>query len=490
MSNKNQPRSQRRGAAPGAPRAQTGDSFQNLAARTGMGAGSVADDSHYSFTPISRNRVQLEWCYRSSWIAGKAVDDYAEDMTREGINLLGQVDPDDAEEIEREATRLQIWAQLAQVIKWARLYGGCIGFLMIEGQKPETPLRLDTIEKGQFKGILVLDRWLVQPTLTDVVQELGPEFGQPKFYEVVAKAENLPSMKIHHSRCIRFDGVDLPYWQKVAENGWGQSVLERLWDRLIAFDSTTAGSAQLVYKAHLRTYKVEGLRDIIAVGGKAFEGLVAQINMIRQYQSNEGMTLMDAKDEFEAHNFTFSGLSDMMLQFGQQISGAIGIPLVRLFGQSPAGLNSTGESDLRTYYDNIKQQQEAKLLPGVQKVYGLLYRSVIGSEPPSGFGIEFCPLWLLSNKEKAEIAESIGRSVSQQVGDGTIDRATALKELRQSSKITGIYTNISDDDIKEAEEEPPPMPGELPGQEQQGPGNEKQDDRPQEAEGAGADRSG
>ena len=31
--------------------------------------------------------------------------------------------------------------------------------------------------------------------------------------------------------------------------------------------------------------------------------------------------------------FPPGGISDMILQFGQQISGALGIPLVRLFGQ-------------------------------------------------------------------------------------------------------------------------------------------------------------
>ncbi|MDI5448925.1 hypothetical protein MJL27_26670, partial [Salmonella enterica subsp. enterica serovar Anatum] len=41
------------------------------------------------------------------------------------------------------------------------------------------------------------------------------------------------------------------------ENEWGMSVVERIWDRLTAFDSATVGAAQLVYKAHLRTYKVE-----------------------------------------------------------------------------------------------------------------------------------------------------------------------------------------------------------------------------------------
>ena len=33
-----------------------------------------------------------------------------------------------------------------------------------------------------------------------------------------------------------------------------------------------------------------------------------------------------------------------------------------------------------------------------------------------------------------------------------------MKELRQSSKITGIFTNITTEMVTEAENEPPPMP--------------------------------
>ncbi|MCV5525844.1 DUF1073 domain-containing protein, partial [Escherichia coli] len=106
------------------------------------------------------------------------------------------------------------------------------------------------------------------------------------------------------------------------------SVVERIWDRLTAFDSATVGAAQLVYKAHLRTYSVEKLREIIALGGPAYEALLKNIDLIRKFQSNEGMTLMDSRDKFETHQYSFSGLDDILSQFAEQISGAVGIPLV------------------------------------------------------------------------------------------------------------------------------------------------------------------
>jgi hypothetical protein len=127
-----------------------------------------------------------------------------------------------------------------------------------------------------------------------------------------------------------------------------------------------------------------------------------------------------------------------------------------MFGQSPAGF-STGEADLRNYYDGINSQQNVKLRAGVKRIYELLCRSELGIKVPDGFKVEFEPLWQLSAKEKAEIGEINTRTVLAAEAQSTVNHATALKELKGQSEETGVWTNITDDEIKEAEAEPPPL---------------------------------
>src|ERR1700694_3881990 len=67
----------------------TSDSFQNFAAKVGIGTDNQSSASTYGFNPISRNRGLLEWMYRGSWICGKVVDCPADDMTRAGIEMSG-----------------------------------------------------------------------------------------------------------------------------------------------------------------------------------------------------------------------------------------------------------------------------------------------------------------------------------------------------------------------------------------------------------------
>lgn len=441
-------------------RGQTTDGFQNLEARLGAQSGNLQDASQYALTNlITRMPRNLEYMYRGSWVVGAVVDSVADDMTREGVDFGAAIKPKVIEAMAEEENDLEIWQSLGDNERWARLYGGSIGVLMIDGQDLSTPLRIETVDKGQFKGITVLDRWSLLLTVDQLQTGMGPNIGKPEFYRVGPNAPALVGQTIHHSRVIRREGIRLPFVQRQAELGWGLSVVERMYDRLLAFDSSTTGAAQLVFKAYLRTLKKKGLNQILAAGGPAEAALAKNVEAIRRFQSTEGITVIDGDDEFATHSYTFAGLDDLLLQFGQQLSGATEIPLVRLFGQSPAGLNSTGDSDIRNYYDSIKAKQKRNLRSGVNKVMKVLHKSVTGQEVPDGFTFTFNPLWQLSNKEKSDIAKTTAETVAGAFDANLISEKTALQELKQSSDITGVFSNITDEQINAASDqvEPPAM---------------------------------
>jgi len=440
---------------------KTVDGFANLNSRLGVGlAENNLSQGHYQFNLITRNRLQLEASYRGNWMVGNIIDAIAEDMTRAKIELRHAGDPSETMELERSFTRMGIWGDITDAIKWSRLYGGAVVVMIVEGQDLSTPLNMDTISKGQFKGLVTYDRWQLQPTLDDLIGvDEGAEAGLPRYYSIVnnitAGVDQELGTKIHYSRVIRMTGINLPYFQAITEMFWGESIIERLFDRLISFDTATMGAANLVDRAYLRTIGVDGLREILAAGGKAEEGLISMFSYMRMLQNNEGLTLTDKNDDFQTHSYSFSGVSDIILQFGQQLAGASGIPLVRLFGQSPSGMSATGESDMRMYYDTILAKQESMLREGIQRILSATYRSIYGKPMPEDTTFEFKSLWQMSAIDKSTIANNITTAITTAYQSGILNDATALKELKQSSEITGVYTNITDEDIVEAENEPP-----------------------------------
>lgn len=442
--------------------ASTADGFANLVQRSGinLGQNSISAGTYTLTSLLSRNRIKLEAMYRQNWITGSMIDSVAEDMTRAGMDLSGDVDPSRIEEIQNTFDDMNVWGALLDTIKWARLYGGAVAIIQVAGQDLTSPLRLETIGVGQFQGLAVYDRWMIQPDLQRMIAS-GPDIGLPEYYRVVSGYDATSQtyaygQSIHYSRLIRQIGIKLPPYQAMTEEYWGESVLERLEDRLISFDTATMGAANLIDKAHLRMIGIDGLRDILAAGGPAEENLMKMFTYVRQMQTNEGITLLDKNDEWQTGTYTFSGLADMMLQFGQQLSGATQIPLVRLFGMSPAGLNATGESDLRTYYDGIGTKQETNLRSGIQTLLKVVYRSLYGEDLPPSLKMKFAPLYQTSDTENAVNAKTITETVIGAHSEGLVSTAVAMRELRQMSDDTGIFGNISDEDIAAAEVEAVP----------------------------------
>ena len=64
--------------------------------------------------------------------------------------------------------------------------------------------------------------------------------------------------------------------------------------------------------------------------------------------------------------FSPAGLADLMDKFMIILSAVSEIPATRLWGQSPAGENATGESDLTNYYDFIISKQESQITEPTQ----------------------------------------------------------------------------------------------------------------------------
>ncbi|MDE9495947.1 DUF1073 domain-containing protein [Xenorhabdus bovienii] len=462
---------------------RTADGYNNFTAKLGGYTSNIQTGGTYLPGYISRNRVQIEFAYRSSFLVGAAVDAMADDMTRKGISISSKMKPDAKGQLEKFWEDVGLWDELNNTLKWSRLYGGALLVLLIDGQDMSTELNTETIREGQFKGVMCLDRWMVSPSYNDLVDEYGPYFGKPKFYDVVANQQGVPAWKIHYSRIIRMEGDSLPFQQARTENGWGMSVIERVFERIQAFDTATVGTTQLIHKAHLRTYSIEGLRNILAVGGDMEKGLMKHLDMIREFQTIEGMTLMDSKDVFATHSYSFAGIADVILRFAEQVSGATGIPLVRLFGQSPSGF-STGDGDLENYYSRVNTLQERRLRRPLRWLLDISHRSLFGEPLPDDFTFEFNKLWEMSDTDRSTMANNVATALSTLVDRQILPLHAAMADLRNLADVIGIGGSVTDEDIEEAKTQweesepetspPPPLGNPL----QQKPVGDSQPDKP------------
>ena len=143
----------------------------------------------------------------------------------------------------------------------------------------------------------------------------------------------------------------------------------------------------------------------------------------------------------------FSGLSDVYDSMCLDLAGASRIPVTKLFGRSPAGMNATGESDLQNYYDYVDTLREKSLRPILYKLLPIMAMSAWGMIP-EGLDIAFPPLWTPTAKEVAEIAKAKAETITMAYRDELLDQGSAQKELKKLADETGMFDSITDEQIK------------------------------------------
>lgn len=432
---------------------KTNDSFQNALARLGFNMPNMLEGTSYPNTRLSQDYNLMNSLYRSHWIVRKIVDVIPEDMCKNWIRINSQVDPGGIKQLEKVIRRTRTKEKILDGLKWGRLYGGAAGIILLEGQEDmlDKPINYDLIMPGSYKGLLILDRWSgISPSASLVNDINSPEFGLPEYYQI--SAQDTQTYTVHHSRIVRFTGNKLPQWESWAEQQWGASVIEAVFDELKKRDNTSFNIANLVFLANLRIYKAD-MMDLLSLGDPQIQSdFYSTMQAINMMMNNSGMTIIGKDEEFDTKQYTFSGINDIYESFMLDVAGACEIPVTRLFGRSPAGFNATGEGDLTNYYDNIEEKQEAYLSPVFDKLLPVIALSTWGMIPDD-LDYDYNPLRKADPKENADLSKSITDSVIGTYNASLISQKTALKELRQQSEVTGMWSNITDEDISKADAE-------------------------------------
>lgn len=432
----------------------TMDAFQNTLARMGFATPNVTEGAKYPLTRLTRNYNLMTALYRNHWIIRRVIDTVAKDMVKNWIEFTSGITPEETDLINKAIRKYGIKHKLIEALVWARLYGGSAALMIIDGEEDlSQPLDVNDIMPGQFKGLIVLDRWSgIYPLLTTVDDINSPDFSLPDYYMMQDEAGS-ENIKIHHTRILRFIGDPLPLWEKMAESYWGASVVERLFDELKKRDNTSANIASLVFLSNLRVLKMQDYGQVLSLNNiKAQKSLYDTLQAQNILMNNMGLYVLDKDDDFQVFNQSFNGLEDIYEKFMLDIAGAANIPATKLFGRSPAGMNSTGEGEETNYNNDIEQEQENSLRFQLDKLFPVIAMSTLGYVPDD-LDFNFNPVETLSQKE---IAERIWRSTEAVRGaytDGIISQQIAMKELKHLGKNLGVFTNITDEDIDSASNE-------------------------------------
>lgn len=423
------------------------DGWLNLLAGMGGGKDRRTNTTHKAGPYLGE--AELESLYRFSGFAKKVVDIPAYEMTREWI----AIENDDDNAGLQKLAELDAKNIFRDVIKWGNLFGGALVIMGIDdGGDLETPLNESGIRDVSF--LRVYDRFQISWTSSDI--NGNPEsrlYGLPEFYTVNAYSTG-NSFRVHASRVLRHNGSDVPERSRVKNQGWGDSVLQAVYEELRDYGIIKASSVSIVQDFVQTILQIENLTQLLSQeGGDAL--VKKRLDLIDLSRSVMNTILLDAGEQYTKQASTVTGLDALIGQFALALSAVTGIPVTKLFGQAPAGLNATGESDIRNFYDEMKSQQEDVLLPMLEQLFYLIqiskdgpYKGKVNPEA----AIVFNPLWQMDDKQEAEWKKTIAQTDEIYIKNGVL----APEEIAVSRFANGFSSEIEIDisQRKEPETEP------------------------------------
>ena len=333
-------------------------------------------------------------------------------MLRKGFKVtVAGAEAQKLDDIKDDLRGLSLSKNYLEGLIWGRLYGGAALVLgIIDGRAPDQPVDENNIQRIEF--VNVIDKRFLQPQERQG-DPMSPGFGQPQTYMVTPRTSGVHTgasnaVVVHRSRMIIFPGVLTSEEEKERNNSWDFSVMETILPIIRDFQSNWIAVGHLVQEASVGVWKIKDLIGMLASGQQ--EALTKRLQMIDLGKSVARSVAIDAEqEEYTRIGAQMTELSSLLDRFMLRLSAATEIPVTILMGQSPAGMNATGDADFRQFYDQIATQQENQLKPLLTEFMRYLFLSregPTGGQIPESWNIVFESLWALTPDEQANLEKT------------------------------------------------------------------------------------
>ncbi len=278
----------------------------------------------------------------------------------------------------------------------------------------QLPLVVDsaTIKKGTLKGFKVIEPIWTTPYNYNSTDPTRADFYKPRAWFVIGK-------RVHASRLLTFVSREVPDILKPAYNFGGLSLSQLMEPYVFQWLRTRNSVSDLIHNFSVMVLKTD-MGAILQGDPCANQGLMDRAKLFTQTRDNQGLTLIDKnREEMQEVHASLAGLSELQQQAQEHMAAPSHVPLVKLTGITPAGLNASSDGEIQVWYDWARALQLFFYGPGLQHVLDILQLNEFG-EIDEAIGYEFVPLSSPTIKELAEIRKADADTDKMYVDMGAI----------------------------------------------------------------------
>jgi phage-related protein (TIGR01555 family) len=399
------------------------------------------------------------------------------EMLRQGFNVTpgDEQDADTATMLVTSLTELGAEVALQRALVWEEVFGGGVVLLGVDDGETDPTKPLDELRLRRIHSLRAFEgsqmwpaRWY--PATSSKAGEVevwgitGPGMISPMRHGQVT-GSTVGMGYVHETRMLVFPGGMVTYDQRMRNNGWGRSVLAAVHDPLMDYNMSWRGVTHMLQSANQDVFYFAGLK-------RALEG-TSEV-MVEYFQSrfrqsqmrmgpNRGMTLDAANGEkFERHASQFAGVPDTIEQQALRLATARGWPATVLLERSPAGMNSTGESDLDIWYNLVAGDRKLRLEPQLKRLLRLLMlcsEGPTGGKELEGWGLSWPAFEQLSDLQQADLELKVAQKDQLYIQDQVIrPEEVAVSRFRKDgfSMATVIDLDAREAALESDESDPGP----------------------------------
>lgn len=299
--------------------------------------------------------------YENGGLSAKVIDLPADLAVSRGITLEG----DENNTLLYELERLAFLPNIADAVRWSRLFGGAAIVLITDGGMLNEPLNIDRMTKISELRVFGLDQ--ISHTAKRYLDPAKPNFGQYESYYISTSLNS--QIEVHESRMIFMSGDSLPERLKGGIHWRGRSVAN-VFQKIAFYEEGLIFSKEILKRKQQPVHKMKGLATAIANG---LEDAVRQrVTFVEKGRNTLNAVVVDSEDNYSIINADLGGVVDILDELKVAISADVSIPVAVLFGQSAKGMNATGDNDFEGLYDLCEGIQQNKIKPAAEKLLEII----------------------------------------------------------------------------------------------------------------------
>jgi phage-related protein (TIGR01555 family) len=354
---------------------------------------------------VTLNRSLLSSTYMEEGIIQVLIDQPVDDAFRGGIKIHSdEIDAEDIKRLQQTIDEQDILNTYGQALKWARLFGGA-GVIINAGQDMRQPLNLERIKETTPLAFYAADRWELSytPEGMNQLDQFKEETSEHPY--------NYYGHVMHKSNVIKLNGKLPPSLLRGQFGGWGMSEIEKIvrsYNQYLKHQNVTF---ECLDESKVDVFSINGFNAAIATSNGA-QKTAQRIGMAAQLKNFQNALVIDKEDSYEQKTMNFGGLAEILNQIRIGLACDLRMPMTKLFGISPSGLNASGEEEIENYNSMIETEIRSKVKGGLILMLKILCKKLF-NYIPDNLSIEWAPLREQDAQEQSLIkTDNLNRVIS------------------------------------------------------------------------------